>query len=61
MRTFRAAYYRALDGQSEVRLTEESDSELEKDVLIYKAEALAKSTGLKYGAGDIIVGEWTET
>ena len=60
MRTFRAAYYRALDGQSEVRLTEESDSGLEKDVLICKAEVLAKSIGLEYGAGDIIVGEWTE-
>lgn len=57
--TFRAAYFVAADGQSDVLLTDETMASLSDDALIAAAHALADQVGLDIGEGRIEVGAYT--
>jgi hypothetical protein len=57
--TFRAAYFIAADGQSDVLLTDETMAALSDEDLIAEAKALADQIGLDVGEGRIEVGAYT--
>ena len=57
--TFRAAYWIAADGQSDVLLTPEEMAGESDAVLMAEAERMIDETGLQREDGDqIVIGEW---
>lgn len=57
--TFRAAYWIAADGQSDVLLTDEAMSSLPETDLIEAARIMAAQIDLDITDGSIVVGEYT--
>ena len=56
--TYRAAYW--TDGQSDVRLTSESQKELPDDELLHAALMEARFMELMIDSGKLVIGEYTE-
>ena len=54
--TFRAAYWIADDGQSDVLLTDETMAGLSDDALIAEARAMAEQVGLDLDSGRLVIG-----
>lgn len=59
MTTFRACYFVAADGQSDVLLTTEEQSHLSDAELIAAAAVEAQGAGLDLDSGELHVGDYT--
>lgn len=59
--TYRAAYWVAADGQSDVRLTTEEQSGMSDEALMAAAQACIAETGMEREDGDrIVIGDYVD-